>query len=314
VRKLRFLVTGVAGDIGFGIGKILRKSFSDSFLLGIDTNQDNPALMVFDQFIKSYHADLDNYYKDIIALVIEKQINFIIPTSESEISIFWEKGLVSFFENINVSVLILDQDIVNTSLDKFKTFKFLKVNGFSYPNTYLAKDFKTQNNFPMIFKLRSGQGSKELRILHSLGDIKVSEKTDKYIVQELLSDENQEYTCCVFSDGNIYRSIVIRRKLKNGFTYSGEVVEDQEIDTYIVDISKALKLKGSINFQLRMTDRGPVLFEINPRFSSTVVFRDKLGFSDLIWSVQLMSKNKISKYIKPKNGTKVYRGINEYII
>ena len=90
----------------------------------------------------------------------------------------------------------------------------------------------------MIFKLRSGQGSKGLRILYSFSDLKTSEMNDTNIIQELLSDNDNEYTCCVFSDGKTYRSINIKRKLKDGDTYSGEVVESEKIDSYIVKISK----------------------------------------------------------------------------
>ncbi len=314
MKDLRILVTGVAGDIGFGIGKIFRSHYPNSFLLGVDIDSNNPSLMVFDHFKRIDRADSDAYKKSVIDLVKSMKIDFIIPTSEAEISVFWKKELVEFFEKINVEVLILSRRIIDISLDKFKTYEFLKNNELEYPNTYLANNFKNQDCFPMIFKLRSGQGSKGLRIVNSYSDIKTSEMNDTNIIQELLSDDDNEYTCCVFSDGETYRSINIKRKLKGGFTYSGEVVESEKIDFYIVKISKLLKLQGSINLQLRVTSRGPVLFEINPRFSSTVAFRDKLGFNDLLWSIQLKLDGKVEKYTKPKKGTKIFRGVDEYII
>ena len=47
-----------------------------------------------------------------------------------------------------------------------------------------------------------------------------------------------------------------------------------------------MNLKGSINVQLRITEEGPMIFEINPRFSSTAFMRHKLGFSDVNWAVK----------------------------
>jgi len=44
-------------------------------------------------------------------------------------------------------------------------------------------------------------------------------------------------------------------------------------------------LQGSMNIQLILTDSGPRIFEINPRFSSTVLMRHKLGFCDFLWSL-----------------------------
>jgi carbamoyl-phosphate synthase large subunit len=314
LKALRILVTGVASDIGFGIGKILRENYPNSFLLGVDIDSNNQSLVGFDHFKKIDHADSDEYKKNLIHLVKSMEIDIIIPTSEAEINVFWKKKLVNIFERNNVDVLILSHKIVDISLDKFKTYEFLKNNKLEYPNTYLASDFKKQECFPMIFKLRSGQGSKGLRVLYSFSDLKTSEMNDTNIIQELLSDNDNEYTCCVFSDGKTYRSINIKRQLKDGDTCSGEVVESEKIDSYIVKISKLLKLKGSINIQLRVTNRGPVLFEINPRFSGTVGFRDKLGFKDLLWSMQLKLEGEVEKYTKPKKGTKIFRGVEEYII
>ena len=37
---------------------------------------------------------------------------------------------------------------------------------------------------------------------------------------------------------------------------------------------------GPANFQLILTKKGPMIFEINPRFSSTVLMRNYLGFTD----------------------------------
>ena len=51
-------------------------------------------------------------------------------------------------------------------------------------------------------------------------------------------------------------------------------------------VAEQLDLIGSMNIQLRLTADGPRIFEINPRFSSTVYMRNLIGFSDVIWSVK----------------------------
>ena len=50
-------------------------------------------------------------------------------------------------------------------------------------------------------------------------------------------------------------------------------------------IAKGLNLQGSMNVQMRLTEKGPRVFEINPRFSSTVLMRHRLGFSDVLWAI-----------------------------
>ena len=57
----------------------------------------------------------------------------------------------------------------------------------------------------------------------------------------------------------------------------------------------------------------PVVFEINPRFSSTILFRHLLGFKDMEWSIQEFLGEEISNFIKPQVGKCFYKGYNEYI-
>ena len=76
----------------------------------------------------------------------------------------------------------------------------------------------------------------------------------------------------------------------------------------------AFQLKGVLNIQLRLTSDGPVLFEINPRLSSTIVFRDKLGFTDLRWWINDITSLNKNEYKQPKAGTKFFRKTHEYIL
>src|SRR3546814_6554984 len=68
------------------------------------------------------------------------------------------------------------------------------------------------------------------------------------------------------------------------------------IESLCATVARALDLRGSINIQLRLGSRGPMIFEINHRFSSTVVFRHRLDFSDLLWSLQEQILGKQMQY------------------
>src|SRR3546814_16519316 len=82
----------------------------------------------------------------------------------------------------------------------------------------------------------------------------------------------------------------------------------RSIESLCATVARALDLSGSINIQLRLGSRGPMIFEINPRFSSTVVFRHRLGFSDLLWSLQEQILGKKMPYsLSYTIGTKAYR-------
>jgi len=95
--------------------------------------------------------------------------------------------------------------------------------------------------------------------------------------------------------------------LTGGYSGYGEVVENSEINNLLTSIAEKIQLVGSINIQLRLTINGPFVFEINPRFSSTVLFRHLLGFQDLLWSIQEINSEPISPYTTPEVGKKFYK-------
>ena len=106
--------------------------------------------------------------------------------------------------------------------------------------------------------------------------------------QEYLPETKGEFTCGVYRclDDSV-RVIAMRRRLAAGVTAYAQVVNEASIMKLCRRIAESLDLRGSINVQLRLVEgRGPVVFEINPRFSSTVGMRHRIGFCDLIWSIQ----------------------------
>lgn len=305
------LVTGAAGDIGIALGRILQEE-NILGILGCDMSIDHAGECVFNTFIQVPRADHRDYFSTLKHIFTEYNIELFIPSSEAEIKAVIDYGLINqcLFD---IPVLIADEDTVRIALDKLSTVIYLKSNDIKAPWTIATED-ASPTALPCIFKPRSGQGSKGLEVVHSTARATELKGTSGYIWQELLLPNDQEYTCGVYRDlkGNC-RSILIKRTLVGGFTGKGEVIENKDITLYVERIATALNVTGAVNFQLRLTSAGPVLFEINPRFSSTVMFRHKLGFTDLVWAIEEKLGRPISNYLAPKNGIKFYRGNCEYI-
>jgi carbamoyl-phosphate synthase large subunit len=51
-------------------------------------------------------------------------------------------------------------------------------------------------------------------------------------------------------------------------------------------VAAALGASGPCNVQLRVTERGPVTFEINPRFSGGVSIRAHFGFNEVEMAIR----------------------------
>src|SRR5262249_62287726 len=74
--------------------------------------------------------------------------------------------------------------------------------------------------------------------------------------------------------------IVLRRDLIQGTTYRTELVQDDAVGAQIVAMAQALGVEGVCNFQFRIVDGQPFVFEINARFSGTSGIRYLYGFND----------------------------------
>lgn len=126
------------------------------------------------------------------------------------------------------------------------------------------------------------------------------------IYQELLV--GPEITVPMYVTGlNQVRMIQLERKLVSGTTSWAKVVNHPSVYALCMDVADVLGFKGAYNIQLMLTKKGPMIFEVNPRFSSTVYMRHCLGFEDAVWATEELMGWDIAKYIPPKIGTEVAR-------
>jgi len=311
LRKLgTVLVSGAAGDIGIGLVRIL-KDLGIPKVVGCDIYDDNAGPIICDDFFTLPRANDPQYLEKLKRLIEEQKVALFIPSSEAEIAVLVKETHNNKFHN--VPTLIINASVSDITLDKARTVDFLNKIGIAAPWTRQVGQ-EPPKELPCLFKLRQGQGSKGLEIVDKQDRVAELSTSQGAIWQQLLQPDNQEYTCGIFkSRSGEIRTLIMHRELMNGFTGKGKVVFDHEIENYILKIARELDFFGSINFQLRKTPQGPILFEINPRFSSTVVFRHKLGFTDLLWSIEDLFHQPLSPYNAPRAGTTFYRGICEYI-
>lgn len=310
--KLNILVTGCGGDIGQSIGKILNEYTLVNNLYGCDISDKNAAKFIFSNFFLGLACNDPKYISNLENIVKEKNIDLIIPISEPELR-FLSKLKIS---KIGKADLILaSAEALEVGFDKLNTANFLKKENLPFPITHSVTTIDVIDKFPVILKSRTGSGSSNVSIVRDNDSfVSIKKSNPDFIVQEFLDGDSGEFTCGVFrSKGGIVRSIILKRELMGGFTGYGEVIENKEIEKLLHNLAAKLQLTGSINVQLRLTSKGPVVFEINPRFSSTVRFRHLFGFKDVEWSIEDRLDIPLSNYNETAVGKKLYKGFNEYI-
>ncbi len=313
-KTFNVLVTGCGGDIGQSIGKILTKSNYVKHLYGIDISDKNAAQFIYPNFSVGLRVDDALYLNQLETFINDNDIDIVIPIAEPELRYFSENNILN---KIGKAKLITASPLaLKVGFDKYNTAQFLKDEGLPFPETFLAEDIKTNIDFPFILKSRTGSGSKDIYKINTMDEFSfyTLHTIKNFVVQEYISDENGEFTCGLFrsSKGEI-RSQIFKRELTGGYSGYGEVIENDTIAQLIEKLAVKLDLVGSINVQLRISNTIPKIFEINPRFSSTVLYRHIFGFEDLIWSIEDALGYELSDNREEARGRKFYKGFQEYI-
>lgn len=307
MRGKTILVTGVGGDIGQSIIKCLKDNNTDQKIkiVGCDIDCYAASRQEVDSFLVAPFANQKDKYVEFIKSIVKKEkIDYVIPTTEQEIIVL-DKQRADF--DGECKLLINSSYIINTFFDKYATVEFLRSNGLSFPRTYRIEDYSEELSFPLIFKPRFGCGSKGLTIAHDRKELDFLKKNRRdFIIQEVVGDIDEEYTACVFSDGQDIHSIAFKRSLGYGsLSKIAELSNDMELLDLAKKIASVIDLQGSINIQARKTAQGYIPFEINPRFSSTVYIRHYFGFRDVEWWLNLYERKEVKYTPKYKSGVGV---------
>ncbi len=311
IKKLNILVTGCGGDIGQSICKILKNYSLVQKIIGCDIHPNHPGKFLVDEFHLIPACSSDGYFQKLQNLIEEKSIDMIVPTSEPEPRLFLKKRIYNHI--FDRPLIMANHEALEVGFDKLKAALFLKESNLPFPETTLIGEV-CDISYPVVLKSRDGSGSKQVIILNNIEDFQYyKNKHPEFILQEYLGNDQFEYTCGLFrSKTGICRNVIFNRTLTGGFSTFGVVEQNEDISKLLNTIGSNLKLKGAINIQLKLTQKGPIVFEINPRFSSTVLFRDLMGFKDLVWAIEDNLDMTISAYNPIEEGRKFYKGYQEY--
>jgi len=309
---VKLLITGAEGDIADALCRIARESWPDSVIHGSDISGDPwPRLNGFAAVHRLPHATAPDYLSALAALQGRERFAAIVPVTDAELFALGRGA------QRDLPLIMLDAAWLDFALDKLETPRWLAAAGLPAPRT---KELRaaTGEDLPVIVKPRRGHGSRGLEIVRTAARLAAVqlERRDEAIAQEYVGEPEGEFTCCLFRDrasGEI-RTIALRRQLQGGITGRATVESIPSIDVLLRAMAAAGDLDGSVNVQLRLLDSGPMVFEINPRFSSTVMMRHRLGFRDFVWAVESRLRGKRPEPWVPPIGTRIFRLSREIVV
>jgi len=280
--KPTVLISGIGGDIAQGVATILRESRPDLRLVGTDVHDHHAGQKLVDQVVVLPKAADKKYVSQLKEIISKENAQFFIPITEAELAVL--VGRENEFSNIRW--ITAGHMVVKAGLDKWETNQALLRLHLPAPQS-LIPPFSGSLQFPCIIKNRFGSGSRGCTTVYSKHELPfLAQRLEKPLLQELLLPEDQEVTCAVYRnlEGKV-ATLLMLRKLTGGLTGWAKVIYDPKVLELCEKIAIGLDLKGSMNIQMILTKTGPRVFEINPRFSSTVLMRHRVGFSDVLWSI-----------------------------
>lgn len=294
------LITGIGGDVAQGVATIVRETFPEWRVIGMDIHERHGGVLFADIFHVAPRVDDSSYDGWLEALIAREGVDLVLPTSEAELIHLSCNNVLSIG---GAAIVMANRKALEVGSDKLTTAEFLSGAGISAPRTIAVDAFGPDFPLPCIFKPRRSAGSKSVFVCRSKEDVAFYKaRHPAAILQELLEPADREVTCAVYRGRSGTAVLQLLRTLVGGFTGWAQVINDDEISLQCTRVAEAIELRGSINVQLRLTPSGPRIFEINPRFSSTVLIRHRMGFTDAVWQIREALGQAVA-YHQPHVGT-----------
>jgi carbamoyl-phosphate synthase large subunit len=277
---MSILVTGTGGGAGQSVLKALQNTgyrviAADGEVLGTGLYTTGKGYVI-------PYANSPLFVARLLEICEENGVQLVFPGLDAELPVLARHR--ADFSKIGVTVVVSNESVVRICDDKLATANFLKEQGLPFPQTSRFCDFACDAvSLPLILKPKLGgarsHGVRVLRTGAELAEARAKLDGAALVAQEMI--EGPEYTCGTLTlNGRCAGAIVMRRILRDGDTYKAFVVRDPMLEAFVMDVANRLQPFGPCNFQLRVRDGVPYIFEFNGRCSGTTYCRALAGFNE----------------------------------
>jgi carbamoyl-phosphate synthase large subunit len=281
-------ISAANSEISIAIARVLKEAFTTVKLVGYSVDGAWPARLFFDDVRKAPLAAEPHFAEFLGAVLNDQSLDYYIPVSEAELRVI--AGYKDTVEKFKKKLVINDPAVLQNCLDKLETMSWLRSIGVDTPWTKELPQQKWDGQ-KFVIKPRASAGSKNMYIIeneldynYALNRIPAPQRQN-FVAQQFVSDHDGEFTCALWKGNQKSSQLILKRTLLGGLTGTAEIVSHTETSRILDHILQHLPSGSFVNAQLRLWEGKPYIFEINPRFSSTVRMRHLLGFCDLEWTI-----------------------------
>ena len=238
-------------------------------LIAVDSDALAPALQVADRSHSLPRFSDNNCLELLLTICRTQAIDAIIPMTNKAIDF-----LNTHREELsggNRRLFIPESSTIEICHDKWNLWKFMELEGFNSPKTFLLAESDPPDTFPLIAKERSGEGGKNQSLIENQRDLDYCiDKYPNHIYQELI--QGREFSVDLFADvKGIPQLIVPRERLsvRGGEVMTSKINMNESIIDLVEALSRRLALTGPCNIQGILDENGTFFFtDLNLRFGS----------------------------------------------
>ncbi|WP_162126237.1 ATP-grasp domain-containing protein [Flavobacterium phycosphaerae] len=287
--KKNILVTGAGALLGQGILRLLQIADFPKKIYTADPDPRSSGHWLGDYALTIPKVNENGYIDAIKKITVDYNIDAILVGTDVELPILAQYK-EEFQTQFNCKVIVSNEEVIAIANDKFLTAAFLQKNNFPFPFSVMANDknklaeIEQKLGFPLFAKPFDGARSLGIKKINNHDELmEIYHPDSNLVVQQYLSESDGEYTSgCVVVKGKCKVVVTLKRDLRDGNTYRAyRDTETSKYDSFIIPIAEKLNADGPVNFQFRILNGEPVIFEINGRFSGTTPLRHFFGFNEV---------------------------------
>lgn len=341
MNEIRLILTSVGGLVSPGMIESLKRTGEPFYIVGIDMQPDAIGFHFVDNNYVVPKGDSHDYIPCLMGIAKKEDIQVIVPCSDEELlSISKAK---KDFEREGIIPVCSDYEIISVAIDKGAMLEFLRTKAIPTPSFCLPKDIGELRrgaealgypDNPIVAKPRLSQGGRGFRILkeqfdllgsresyfmkvtHLIEIIKEYEEFPSIVLMEYLPGD--EFSVDALADNGEPLYIVPRKRIRTigGPSQIGEVVQNEEVKDMVKSIIQSFGFNFNVNVQLKYSSRfggQPLVYEINPRVSGTIVANEAAGVNLLYYGIRKAMGLDIPKHAHIKE-VKMIRYLKEFFI
>lgn len=308
MRNQNLLVSALGGSLFPYLHECIKSKYNITY---VDSDHSLSNLYPELNFVPAPLVKDSSYKQFIIDIIRTREIGVYIPLIDEEIQIAHQ-----IKSEIKDLILILPTyEFCKLCLNKYELMKKLESEKISFIPTYVIDDFLQSPIFPAIIKPIEGRGSRGVQLINSTYELEDYLRETPYQKNELLVQkyiEGVEFTVGVLANNlNNLISISSRKILqKKGITIRAINSQHPAIIESVNKISEIFNASGPYNVQLMLANDVVYIFEINPRFSTTLVMSYASGISEIELFLEFLNKSYDEKIRVPNDGLTLHRNWN----